>query len=162
EEVAREALAIDICKRFSILEEERHVIETMAFIDKYKKILDGIIMDKIKLDGEIKKEEEEAIKKVKREALKDKEDLEYNTPCFRVIDDVNKSFMRLTKGISNFRNGVITIHLELDPFLDNSKETKKFKDDWDHLLDIDFGDILEINKPGPSLSNGKPLTQEEV
>ncbi|GKF77666.1 hypothetical protein Tco_0230136 [Tanacetum coccineum] len=56
EEAAREALAIDICKRFSILEEERPVIETMAYSDKYKKILDGIVMDKIKLDGEIKKE----------------------------------------------------------------------------------------------------------
>nr|GEU85708.1 survival protein SurE-like phosphatase/nucleotidase [Tanacetum cinerariifolium] len=61
EEATREALAIDICKRFSILEEERP-IETMAYSDKYKKILDGIVMDKLKLDGEIKKEEEEAIK----------------------------------------------------------------------------------------------------
>nr|GEU85709.1 hypothetical protein [Tanacetum cinerariifolium] len=74
EEAAREALAIDICKRFSILEEERPVIETMAYSDKYKKILDGIVMDKLKLDGEIKKEEEEAIKQVKGEAL-EKEDL---------------------------------------------------------------------------------------
>nr|GEW24872.1 hypothetical protein [Tanacetum cinerariifolium] len=58
EEAAQEALAIDICKRFSILEEERPVIKTMAYIDKYKKILDGIVMDKLKLDGEIKKDEE--------------------------------------------------------------------------------------------------------
>ncbi|GJR54909.1 hypothetical protein Tco_1405430 [Tanacetum coccineum] len=73
EEAAREALAIDISKRFSILEEDRPVIETMAYCDKYKKILDGIVMDKLKLDGEIKKEEEEAIKQVKGEALKEKE-----------------------------------------------------------------------------------------
>ncbi|GKB31620.1 hypothetical protein Tco_0871021 [Tanacetum coccineum] len=58
EEATREALSIDICKRFSILKEERPVIKTMAYSDKYKKILDGIVMDKIKLDGEIKKEEE--------------------------------------------------------------------------------------------------------
>nr|GEW91172.1 E3 ubiquitin-protein ligase COP1-like isoform X2 [Tanacetum cinerariifolium] len=58
EEFAWEALAINICKRFSILDEERPVIETMAYSDKYKKILDGIVMDKIKLDEEIKKEEE--------------------------------------------------------------------------------------------------------
>nr|GEZ30692.1 hypothetical protein [Tanacetum cinerariifolium] len=76
EEAAREALTIDICKRFPILEEKRHVIETMAYNYKYKKILDGIVMGKIKLDGEIKKEEEEAIKKVKRKALKEKEDPE--------------------------------------------------------------------------------------
>nr|GEU51408.1 hypothetical protein [Tanacetum cinerariifolium] len=45
-----------------------------ALLDKYKKILDGIVMDKIKLDGEIKKKEEEAITQVKGEALKEKED----------------------------------------------------------------------------------------
>ncbi|GJY49937.1 hypothetical protein Tco_0439893 [Tanacetum coccineum] len=39
EEAAREALAIDICKRFSILEEERPVIETMAYSDKIYKEL---------------------------------------------------------------------------------------------------------------------------
>ncbi|GKG50687.1 hypothetical protein Tco_0538811, partial [Tanacetum coccineum] len=50
------------------------MIETMAYSDKYKKILDGIVMDKLKLDGEIKKEEEEAIKQVKGEALQEKED----------------------------------------------------------------------------------------
>ncbi|GJS21736.1 hypothetical protein Tco_0450368 [Tanacetum coccineum] len=64
-EASQEALAIDICKIFSLLKEERPVIETMAYNDKYKKILDGIIMDKFKLDVEIKKEEEEAIKQVK-------------------------------------------------------------------------------------------------
>ncbi|GKA93968.1 hypothetical protein Tco_0815954 [Tanacetum coccineum] len=70
--------------------------------------------------------------------------------------------MRLAKGIADFGNGVITIHPELDPFLENSKEIKKFKDDLDHLLDIDFRDILEINEAGPSLSNEKPLIQEEA
>ncbi|GJZ89192.1 retrotransposon ORF1 [Tanacetum coccineum] len=73
-----------------------------------------------------------------------------------------RSFMRLAKGIANFGNGVITIHPELDPFLDNSEETKKFEEDWDQLLDIDFGDIPEIIEAGPSLSNGKPLTQEKA
>ncbi|GJR72338.1 hypothetical protein Tco_0084703 [Tanacetum coccineum] len=42
EEAAREGMAFDICKRFSMLGEERLVIETMAYSDKYKKILDGI------------------------------------------------------------------------------------------------------------------------
>ncbi|GKA97614.1 hypothetical protein Tco_0825508, partial [Tanacetum coccineum] len=72
EEAAREALAIDICRRFAILEEERPVIETMTYSDKYKKILDEICIDKMKLDGEMKKEEEKA--KVKGEALIKKED----------------------------------------------------------------------------------------
>ncbi|GJY61944.1 hypothetical protein Tco_0462601 [Tanacetum coccineum] len=56
---------------------------------------------------------------------------------------LGRSFMRLTNGIEDFRNGVITIYPELDPFLDNSDETKKSKDDWELILDgIDFGDIL--------------------
>nr|GEV73564.1 hypothetical protein [Tanacetum cinerariifolium] len=74
EEAEREALATNICKRYSLLEEERLVIETMAYSDKYKKILDGICLDKLKLAGEMKKEEEEAIIKIKREALIEKED----------------------------------------------------------------------------------------
>ncbi|GJU76193.1 hypothetical protein Tco_1273263 [Tanacetum coccineum] len=74
EEAKKEALAIDTCRRYSLLEEERPVIKTMAYSDKYKKILDGIYLDKIKLDGEIKKEEEEAIIKIKGEALIEKED----------------------------------------------------------------------------------------
>ncbi|GJS24535.1 retrotransposon ORF1 [Tanacetum coccineum] len=60
--------------RFAILEEERPVIETMAYSDKYKKILDEICIDKMKLDREMKKEEEDAIIKVKGEALIEKED----------------------------------------------------------------------------------------
>ncbi|GJY85278.1 hypothetical protein Tco_0499304 [Tanacetum coccineum] len=49
--------------------EERHV----AYSEKYKKILDGICLDKMKLDG-MNKEEEEAIIKIKGEALIEKED----------------------------------------------------------------------------------------
>ncbi|GJS96384.1 hypothetical protein Tco_0803352 [Tanacetum coccineum] len=42
---------------------------------------------------------------------------------------LGRSFMRLAKGVADFGNGVITIHLKLDPFLDDSEETKKFEDD---------------------------------
>ncbi|GJW76493.1 hypothetical protein Tco_0138175 [Tanacetum coccineum] len=35
---------------------------------------------------------------------------------------LRRSFMRLTKGIAEFRNGTITIYPELDPFLDSSGE----------------------------------------
>ncbi|GJR79425.1 hypothetical protein Tco_0150210 [Tanacetum coccineum] len=60
---------------------------------------------------------------------------------------LGRSFMRLTKGITDFRNGVITIYPELDPFLDNSDETEKSKDDWERILDgIDFGDIPELEE----------------
>ncbi|GJV34141.1 hypothetical protein Tco_1394541 [Tanacetum coccineum] len=54
--------------------EVRPVLETMAYHDKYKKVLDKIWKDKVELDGMIVKEEEVAIKKVKGEALKEKDD----------------------------------------------------------------------------------------
>ncbi|GJW30578.1 hypothetical protein Tco_0047453 [Tanacetum coccineum] len=60
--------------RYYLLEEERPVIETMAYNDKYKKILDRIYIDKMKLDGEIKKEDEEVIIEIKREPLIEKKD----------------------------------------------------------------------------------------
>ncbi|GJX29536.1 hypothetical protein Tco_0237615 [Tanacetum coccineum] len=47
---------------------------TMAYHDKYKKILDEVWKDKVELDGKIVKEEEEAIKRIKGEALKEKDD----------------------------------------------------------------------------------------
>nr|GEV38867.1 hypothetical protein [Tanacetum cinerariifolium] len=55
---------------------ERPVIETMTYSDKYKKLLNDICLDTMKLEGEMKKEEEEAIIKVKQDALIKKEDPE--------------------------------------------------------------------------------------
>ncbi|GKC79832.1 DNA-directed DNA polymerase, partial [Tanacetum coccineum] len=74
QEAAKEELAIRISQRYALLEEERHVIETMAYNDKYKKILDKIWKDKVELDGKTVKEDEEAVKRIKGEALKEKED----------------------------------------------------------------------------------------
>ncbi|GJZ86736.1 hypothetical protein Tco_0658346 [Tanacetum coccineum] len=74
EEAAKEALAIRISQKFALLEEVKPVLKTMAYHDKYKKVLDEIWKDKVELDGMIMKEEEEAIKKVKGEALKEKDD----------------------------------------------------------------------------------------
>ncbi|GJS57284.1 hypothetical protein Tco_0652068, partial [Tanacetum coccineum] len=76
EEAEREALAISICERYSLLKEERPEIETITYSDKYKKILDMICLDKMKLDG-MDKEEEEAIIKIKGEALIEKMILEH-------------------------------------------------------------------------------------
>ncbi|GJX47116.1 hypothetical protein Tco_0272306 [Tanacetum coccineum] len=42
EEGAKAELAIMISQRYALLEEERHVIKTMAYNDKYKKILNEI------------------------------------------------------------------------------------------------------------------------
>ncbi|GJY30295.1 ribonuclease H-like domain-containing protein [Tanacetum coccineum] len=75
EEAAKKALAIRMSQKFALLEEERPIIKTMAYHDKYKKILDDVWKDKVELDGKIVKEEEEAVKKIKGEALKEKDDL---------------------------------------------------------------------------------------
>ncbi|GJU92201.1 retrovirus-related pol polyprotein from transposon TNT 1-94 [Tanacetum coccineum] len=74
EEAAKEELAIRISQRYALLEEKRPVIETMAYNDKYKKILDEIWKDKVELDGKTVKEDEEAVKRIKGEALKEKDD----------------------------------------------------------------------------------------
>ncbi|GJR07180.1 hypothetical protein Tco_0530164 [Tanacetum coccineum] len=74
EEAAKESLAIRMSRKFALLEEERPIIETMAYHDKYKKIFNEIWKDKVELDGKIVKEEEEATKRIKGEALKEKDD----------------------------------------------------------------------------------------
>nr|GEV66822.1 reverse transcriptase domain-containing protein [Tanacetum cinerariifolium] len=74
EEATKEALAIRISQKFTLIEEVRPVIETMAYHDKYKKILDEIWKDKVELDEKIVNEEEEAVKRIKGEALKEKDD----------------------------------------------------------------------------------------
>ncbi|GKC70401.1 DNA-directed DNA polymerase, partial [Tanacetum coccineum] len=74
EDAAKEALALRISQRFALFEEVRPVLETMAYNDKYKKLLDEIWKDKVELDGMITEEEEKAIIKVKGEALKEEDD----------------------------------------------------------------------------------------
>ncbi|GJY76707.1 hypothetical protein Tco_0481823 [Tanacetum coccineum] len=74
EEAAKETLAIRISQKDAPLEEERHVIENMAYNDKYKKILDEIYKDKVELYRKTVKQDEEAVKRIKGEALKEKDD----------------------------------------------------------------------------------------
>ncbi|GKB43906.1 hypothetical protein Tco_0888848, partial [Tanacetum coccineum] len=74
EEAVKETLALRISQKFALLEEVRPILNTMAYHDKYKKVLDEIWKDKVQLDGMIGKEEVEAINKVKGEALKEKDD----------------------------------------------------------------------------------------
>ncbi|GJR29936.1 ribonuclease H-like domain-containing protein [Tanacetum coccineum] len=74
EEAAKEELAIRISQRYALLEEERPIIETMAYNDKYKKILYEIWKDKVELDGKTVKEDEESVRRIKGEALKEKDD----------------------------------------------------------------------------------------
>nr|GEV54848.1 hypothetical protein [Tanacetum cinerariifolium] len=93
----------------------------------------------------------------------------FATACSGLQDDVEpgvvfgRLFLRLTKAITDVRNETVTIYPKLNPFLVSSDEGEKIGDDWDLLLDNhDFGDILDIDGVGPSMSTGTPLTQEEV
>nr|GFA48444.1 hypothetical protein [Tanacetum cinerariifolium] len=74
EEAEKEALAVRISQKFALVEEEMPVIETMAYNDKYKKILNEIWRDKVELYGKTVKEEKDAMQRIKGEALKEKDD----------------------------------------------------------------------------------------
>ncbi|GJY59297.1 hypothetical protein Tco_0459189 [Tanacetum coccineum] len=74
EEAKKRALAHNISMRYAVLEEVRPVIETLAYHDKYKKLLDEIWVDKVKLDGVVEPEEERVMVKVKGQMLEEKRD----------------------------------------------------------------------------------------
>ncbi|GJT62642.1 ribonuclease H-like domain-containing protein [Tanacetum coccineum] len=74
EEAEKRALAHNISMRYEILEEVRPVIETLAYNDKYRKLLDEIWADKVRLDGMVKPEEERVMVKVRGQMLKEKRD----------------------------------------------------------------------------------------
>ncbi|GJV93996.1 hypothetical protein Tco_1541809 [Tanacetum coccineum] len=74
EEATKVEIAIRMSQKFALLEEEMPIIETMVYHDKYKKILDEVWQDKVELDGKIVKEDQEAVRRIKEEALKEKDD----------------------------------------------------------------------------------------
>ncbi|GJU32980.1 hypothetical protein Tco_1176569 [Tanacetum coccineum] len=91
EEAVKEALALRISQKFALLEEVRPVLKTMAYNDKYKKVLDEIWKDKVELDGMIAEEEEKAIIKVKGKALKEKDDPKVFIFPIRFEGKINKN-----------------------------------------------------------------------
>ncbi|GJS28750.1 reverse transcriptase domain-containing protein [Tanacetum coccineum] len=53
-----------------------------------------------------------------------------------------RSFLRITKVITDFGAGTVTIYPEFDPFMEDiEEEEEKSLDDWDHLLDFNLDDI---------------------
>ncbi|GJT94208.1 hypothetical protein Tco_1083053 [Tanacetum coccineum] len=77
EEVSREEIEKDIYERILILQEPRPIIETLKFSDQHKKLLDSVLLDKLKLDGEVELEEEATTEEVIRsyKAIKEKNNL---------------------------------------------------------------------------------------
>ncbi|GJW87079.1 hypothetical protein Tco_0162419 [Tanacetum coccineum] len=48
------------------------------------------------------------------------------------------SFLRMTKAITDFGAGTVSIYHEFDLFLEDIEEEEKSLDDWDHLLDFNL------------------------
>ncbi|GKC37600.1 reverse transcriptase domain-containing protein, partial [Tanacetum coccineum] len=80
EELTREELKEDLYEIIMLLNEKRLIIETLKYCDKHKMLLDGVLLDKLKLDGEFELEEEIVREQLIREykSIKEKEDPE----CF--------------------------------------------------------------------------------
>ncbi|GJS19189.1 hypothetical protein Tco_0447821 [Tanacetum coccineum] len=57
---------------------------------------------------------------------------------------LGRSFMRLKKGIVDFRNKIITIYPDLDPFNDDSDKTNDSGDDWDAILEDGELELEEV------------------
>ncbi|GKE99774.1 DNA-directed DNA polymerase, partial [Tanacetum coccineum] len=54
-----------------------------------------------------------------------------------------RSFLRLTKTITDFGTGTVTIYHDIDLFLE-----EKNNDDWDHLFDFNIDDIPMLDEEG--------------
>ncbi|GJT42157.1 hypothetical protein Tco_0942022 [Tanacetum coccineum] len=61
---------------------------------------------------------------------------------------LGRSFLSMTKAITDFGVGTITIYPEFDPFLEDIEEEEKSLDDWDHLLDFNIDDIPLLGEEG--------------
>ncbi|GJX11490.1 retrovirus-related pol polyprotein from transposon TNT 1-94 [Tanacetum coccineum] len=57
EELTKEELEGDLYKRIMLLNEKRPIIETLKYGDKHKMLLDCVLLNKLKLDGELELEE---------------------------------------------------------------------------------------------------------
>ncbi|GKE31660.1 hypothetical protein Tco_1450982 [Tanacetum coccineum] len=61
-----------------------------------------------------------------------------------------RSFLRMTKAITDFEAKTITIYPNIDPFLEDTEEEEKSMYDWDQLLDFNVDDIpLLVGKELP-------------
>ncbi|GKD43920.1 hypothetical protein Tco_1268565 [Tanacetum coccineum] len=101
DEAEKRALAHNISMRYEILEEVRPVIGTLAYNDKYRKLLDEIWADKVRLDGMVKLEEERVIVKVKGQMLKEKRDLGAFIFPIRLEGQINENALANTGSNTN-------------------------------------------------------------
>ncbi|GJS43396.1 hypothetical protein Tco_0568439 [Tanacetum coccineum] len=55
-------------------------------------------------------------------------------------------YAMMTKAITDFEVGTVTIYPEIDPFLEDIKEEEKSLDDWDHMLDFNLDDVPPLGE----------------
>ncbi|GKD62999.1 hypothetical protein Tco_1305107, partial [Tanacetum coccineum] len=75
EELTRYELEEDLYERIMLLNEKRPIIETLKYGDKHKMLVDSVLLENLKLDGESTIEEEIVGEQVIKEyrAIKEKE-----------------------------------------------------------------------------------------
>nr|GEW61252.1 hypothetical protein [Tanacetum cinerariifolium] len=61
-----------------------------------------------------------------------------------------RSFLRMTKEITDVGVETITIYPDIDPLIEETKEEEKSNDDWDHSLDFNIDDIPLLGEEGLS------------
>nr|GEX14188.1 hypothetical protein [Tanacetum cinerariifolium] len=59
-----------------------------------------------------------------------------------------RSFLSMTKAITDFKVGTITIYPDIDPFLEETEGEEKSNGDWDHLLDFNIDDVPLLGEEG--------------
>ncbi|GJY63666.1 hypothetical protein Tco_0465126 [Tanacetum coccineum] len=112
-------------------------------VSKGKKVMNAstgwrqmrLVSVKLCLDYEVKKKKKlvkkELIVALKRELYIVKFIINLEEDDFLPGVILGRSFLRLSRGIVDFDNGVITIYPEPAPFEDDSEKTGKSLDDWD-------------------------------
>nr|GEW21417.1 reverse transcriptase domain-containing protein [Tanacetum cinerariifolium] len=75
DELSKEEPEKDLWERIMILSEKRPMIETLKYSDQYKKLFDSVLLDKLKLDGELELEGEDVNEEMVKEykEIKEKE-----------------------------------------------------------------------------------------
>nr|GEW95846.1 zinc finger BED domain-containing protein RICESLEEPER 2 [Tanacetum cinerariifolium] len=77
---------------------------------------------------------------------------------------LRRSFLGMTKAVTDFRAGTVTICPKFDSFLEDIEEEEKSLDDWDHLLDFNLDDVPLLGGEGllPFVElDGKIVKEEE-
>nr|GEV07310.1 putative ribonuclease H-like domain-containing protein [Tanacetum cinerariifolium] len=74
-----------------------------------------------------------------------------------------RTFLRMTKAITDFRARTVTMYPEIDPLLKDIEEEEKSLDDWDHMLDFNLDDVPMLQKLISQLEIiGVSLSQKDI